>query len=293
MIKISGSTITRESVDGDYLSANIEREIIECMAISSAVYAYDSSEQLKFELKLRKNIVAAAKALNQSGVTFAIFQKSKCNSAYWNLTSEGGFQLKQGVKSSTAIADIFKNGSKYAFECATAMVIVYYKAVLDVFSRSLFNQLFAGIYLMDWESDPDLKLTWRKESDYLAGDRRYFKNPDVNPKMLWWQGENVIDLGNGSYYGHGIGIKTANEIIAVLNGYRKLGAKKSAYLMDKVGRPNFQYLWSKYQGSSSAECQVGDERWESCWVNLRPGYRRYLCVNGKWRRGRCRPGEIP
>ena len=58
---------------------------------------------------------------------FATFRKSKCNLDFWNRTDEGGFVLKDGVKASEAIHDIFANSPKYATECATAMMIVYIK----------------------------------------------------------------------------------------------------------------------------------------------------------------------
>ena len=246
MIKIAGTTVSPSSIDGEWPPDSIGRNIIDRMASSGVVYDYDSLDLLQFDLKLRLNIIAASIDLDQSGVTFAIFEYSECNSAYWyfktNELGLRGFQLKQGVKPSTAITDIFTNGSKYSFECATAMVIVYYKAILESLPEETFNKLFAGIYLMDWHYDEDLRLTWQREEDYFPGDRRYFKNPDVNPITPEWQGENVIDLGDGTYYGHGIGIRTADQMISSLNANRKPGATRSAYLMDMAGHPDFKYL---------------------------------------------------
>lgn len=246
MIKISGALVDPNSINGQWPLGSIGRNIIDKMAASNLVYVYDTVDELKFELKLRINTIAASRALYKSGVSFATFYNSRCNSAYWNRTSEGGFQLKPNVKPSTAVLDIFNNGSKYAFECATAMVIVYYKAVIDTIQEELFNKLFMGIYLMDWRYDEDLGLTWEKQLDYFPGDRRYFKNPQVNPLTPEWQGENVINLGDGTYYGHGIGIRTGAQMIASLNAHRKPGATQSAYLMDKGGHPNFKYLAKKY-----------------------------------------------
>lgn len=246
MIKIAGTSVSPSSINGQWPSGSIERDIIDSMATSEAVYDYDSLDLLQFELKLRTNIIAASKDLAQSGVKFAGFSDSRCNSDYWYFKANEfglkGFQLKQGVKPSTAITDIITNGSKYAFECATAMVIVYYKAVLDTLPEDTFNKLFAGIYLNGWNRDEDLRFTSDKRVDYFPGDYLYFKNPDVNPRTAEWQGENVIDLGDGTYYGHGIGIQTADKMIASLNAYRKPGATRSAYLMDMAGYPDFKYL---------------------------------------------------
>jgi protein-glutamine gamma-glutamyltransferase len=99
---------------------------------------------------------------------------------------------------------------------------------------------------MDWH-DLDRNL-WEigimdKEKLYLPGDRRYFVNPDVDPETPYWQGENVINLGKGLYYGHGIGIANADEIVNELNKHRKKDADESARLMDSAARPNFDKLY--------------------------------------------------
>jgi ubiquitin len=77
---------------------------------------------------------------------------------------------------------------------------------------------------MNWHYDRDLGVVYSQgPGDFFPGDCRYFKNPDVNPETPQWQGENVIDLNDGKYYGHGIGIRTADEIINALNERRKEG----------------------------------------------------------------------
>lgn len=247
MIKIAGTTVFPSNIDGQWPSGSIGIKIIDIMDSSLAVYDYDSLGQLQFELKLRMNIIAASRDLDQSGVIFASFYYSKCNSDYWYFTRDGGFLLKQGVNPSTAITDIFTNGSKYSFECATAMIIVYYKAVLESLPVETFDRLFAGLYLFGWwYKDEDLGFSSYKRRDYFPGDYRYFKNPDVNPKTPEWQGENVIDMGDGTYYGHPIGIKTADQMVGFLNEHRKPLARWSAYLLDMAGYPDFKYL-SRYE----------------------------------------------
>lgn len=249
MITISDSIITSDSIIDYYERNSIERKIINIIASSSKIYKYNSLNELKFEINLRKNIIIASRELNDSNMTFEIFREARCNTNYWNLTEEGGFLLKDGAIPSAAIKDIYINGSKYGTECATAMVIVYYKALLNIFPENLFNELFSKIHLMNWHYiDKNLASIGYMENaeDYLPGDRRYFKNPDVNPRTPEWQGENVIDLGNGSYYGHGIGIKNSDQIIAKLNSRRKSGATRSAVLLDSVGRPDFKYLAKIY-----------------------------------------------
>ncbi|MDF2632216.1 MAG: protein-glutamine gamma-glutamyltransferase [Caproiciproducens sp.] len=249
MIIIAGQPANIADISAEFPANSLEREIINTLASSEQKYQYDSVNQLKFELTLRREIINAANALYASDLSFKVFRKTTCNPAYWNRKSDGGFELKEGVKPSDAINDIFINSSLYGTECATAMVIVYYKALLSIFPEELFNQQFQTIYLMNWHNiDPLLREIgmMKQEKDYLPGDRRYFANPDVDPLTPEWQGENVIDMNHGLYYGHGLGKHNAETIISALNGNRREDADDSAYLVDSAGRPNFKNLSDIY-----------------------------------------------
>lgn len=245
MIKISGNKFDPKDILQKYSSNTIATKIINILHSSNTEYEYTSLSELEFEIKFRINIIKASIELYRSDFSFEIFEDAKCNEKYWKLTPEGGFLLKDGVKPSDAINDIYDNGGEYATECATAMVIIYYKALLSIYPEELFNKVFPEIHLMNWHYiNRELRHIGyvEKYPDYLPGDRRYFKNPDVNPETPEWQGENVIDLGNDTYYGHGIGIGDADVIIKALNENRKEDAKTSAYFMDIAARPNFKLL---------------------------------------------------
>jgi protein-glutamine gamma-glutamyltransferase len=254
MIIISNDIVNPDAIINEYKLNSIQREIITKMDLSKGRYKYNSLNQLRFELKLRKNIIDAAKKLNKGNMSFKIFRKSKCNLDYWQRTKEGGFILKNGIKPSDAIKDISVNSSKYGTECATAMIIIYYQALLNIFPEKLFNESFPKIHLMNWHyinnNLEDVGFL-KKRRDYLPGDRRYFANPDVNPVKTEWQGENVIDLGNGIYFGHGIGIGSSKEIISALNKYRIEGAKESAYLLDSAARLDFKDLDDKLKANTN------------------------------------------
>ncbi|MCL2634138.1 MAG: protein-glutamine gamma-glutamyltransferase [Oscillospiraceae bacterium] len=199
----------------------------------------------EFEKRLRTETVKAATDLKNSGMGFAIFENTRCNPDYWFRTDNGGWRLKSTAKPSEAITDIFTNGGAYATECATAMSIVYFKALLEVYGAEAFDNTFKGIYLMDWDiREPLLRsiATPVKVSEILPGDRAYFKNPDVDPKTPQWQGENVIVMGDGMYYGHGIGLADADYLIKSLNARRKPDSTRSAYMMSEVSRPDFKRL---------------------------------------------------
>lgn len=248
MITISGNIVTIDKIDAEYPPTSLERKIAEQLSSSKDVYIYDSLNQLKFDIELRLNIVGAARELDRSNVSFTTFRKSKCNTDYWQRTDEGGFLLKEYIKPSDAIKDIFINSSKYGTECATAIVIIYYKALLNILPEKLFNEMFPSIYLLNWHYiSRNLYIEqYRDVTEFFPGDCQYFKNPDVNPATPEWQGENVINLGNTTYFGHGIGIKTADGIIKALNKNRKSGATESAFLLDSANRLNSKRIADKY-----------------------------------------------
>jgi protein-glutamine gamma-glutamyltransferase len=225
------------------MESALEREIYLDKNKSILRYTYDSLEELKFELTLRTKIVAASRALLASKADFASFKKSRCNWKYWTRTDQGGFQQRANVTSAAAIRDIYVSGGLYAFECATAMVIVLYKAMLDQIGEGQFNALFNNLLLWDWNYDSDLHLiTLDGSQDSFPGDILYFENPDVSRDTPEWQGENVVKLAEDLYYGHGIGNKSAKKMIEALNKHRKPNSHQSAYLRTQVTFLDYKYL---------------------------------------------------
>lgn len=241
MILISGFDV--EQINSTLQLTDLEKDIVNQKKKSQVVYRYKSLEALEFELKMRTGIVESAKALEDSDVSFAIFKNSRCNTKLWTRTEDGGFRLRGDVLPSDGISDIFTNGHLYAFECATAMVIILYKATLDAIHKEVFNMYFENLFLRDWQYDSDLRLliTEHKNEAY-PGDIVYFKNPDHAPETPQWQGENAVLLSDNLYFGHGIGIRTSEQMIASLNRKRISGSMKSAYLSDEVVHPDFEYV---------------------------------------------------
>src|SRR5690606_31911583 len=129
MILISGTRLEPSTM---WTNDRTERTILESMVNDPTVYSYQTVDELAFDLNLRKNIIASAKAMNQGHAQFAVFANSFCNPRYWQLSQVGGFRLRHDVYQADAIRDIFINSSLYGFECATAMIIIYYHAVLNV-----------------------------------------------------------------------------------------------------------------------------------------------------------------
>ncbi|MGN7764152.1 protein-glutamine gamma-glutamyltransferase [Paenibacillus sp. 22594] len=214
-----------------------------------------------FEQKMRERIIETAKAMSTGGTDFSTFKNSRCNPKYWIRTENGGFQLRSDVTPSAAIQDIFSNGQLYAFECAMAMVMILYKATIDMIGENAFNQHFTDLFLWDWNYDSNLRMiTTFDPSEMQPGDVVYFKNPDHDPDKPEWQGENTVMLGNDSYYGHGLGIKSAEGIITSLNRERVPGSRISAYLTDEGLHPDFAYLQTLSSRSVRGPKGSGDAR---------------------------------
>ncbi|USK71160.1 protein-glutamine gamma-glutamyltransferase [Peribacillus asahii] len=239
MIQISGMNFQQSSM---WPSGSMERVIVQQMHEHPVVYSYQSLDELSFELKLRKNIIVSARAMNQGYAQFEPFSKSRCNPEYWYLTNVGGFQLKHGVMPSDAIQDIYTNSSLYAFECATAKMIIYYHAVLNSLGEYVFNQIFQDLYLYSWHADPELGIQLINTDYFLPGDVVYFNNPEFHPETPWWRGANAVVLEGGAYFAHGVGIGTAEKMIQALNKARMPGSNQSAYLTNLAVRPSFKHL---------------------------------------------------
>ncbi|WP_223066939.1 protein-glutamine gamma-glutamyltransferase [Paenibacillus caui] len=227
-----------------------ERNIVNMKQMSPAEYRYSSLESLKFEMNARTRIVQSARALQESGASFSDFKRSKCNEQFWMRTNQGGFRLKSGVSPADGINDIFQNGRLYAFECATAIVIVMYKAILDLIDRNTFNTYFQDLLLYTWYYDNDLRFNRTTLPEAYPGDVLYFNNPDFDPATPGWRGENAVLLGPDLFYGHGPGIRSSAAMIAILNSKRKPGSLTSAYLIDEVLILDFEHIRKLKEGAA-------------------------------------------
>ena len=241
MIQISGVPL---QPNAQWDLDNIERTIIQHMLDAPVLYSYYSEHELLFEIKVRKNMIKSAHAMDQSQAQFTTFEYARCNPNYWQLTRQGGFLIRPDVQPADAILDIYRNSSLYGFECATAAVIIYYHATLYSIGSNLFNSLFQNLYLYSWHTDPDLGITTFHANHFLPGDVVYINNPDFDPNTPWFRGLNAVLLDDGRFFGHGFSIRTLEQMIETLNEFRKPGSQQSAYLATLVTRPSFNHLGS-------------------------------------------------
>ena len=197
-------------------------------------------------------MIGAAESMDQAKIKFALIKDHTFNDKYWEAEGGGTFKLKPGVKPSEAFDDIFKNPSKYGFECATGLVVLQHKAMRDMLGAKDFDRVFSDLRLGPWEAgagyDQHVKFEGGsseaspdRKADVRAGDYGYFKNWDVSDdaRKRGWQGENVVFLGevNGErmFFGHPFGIASEKHIVDYLNTERNAGSTRSASFLDVRG----------------------------------------------------------
>lgn len=190
------------------------------------------------QAKMQLCVVNAAKQFAAAGVNFSgRSADDACNKKFWWMGFGGRLGVRADVKPSDAINDVFKNGSMYGMECATATMIILYKAILDRVGPEDFDRSFAKLKIFRWQEE-DADFTAAKQvgklPGFLPGDHTYFKNPDASAENSSWGGENVIYLGDGMYFGHGVGLATKDEVLDCLNSLRRENATRKAF------RDNFE-----------------------------------------------------
>jgi hypothetical protein len=204
------------------------------------------SQSLAEQTRVSKAMVDASEKMHSAGVPFAITTNHKANADVWTVGAGGTLELKPGVKPSEALEDIAKNPSKYGYECATGLVVVYYQAILDLIGPEDFDRIASDLIVGPWQMEDSLaslmvnrhpKPGQGTETDLgdhtlVPGNYYYFRNWDVTDeaRARGWQGENVIYLGEGRFYGHGIGLGDGSMFVGKLAGEMKPGGKTPSLL---------------------------------------------------------------
>jgi hypothetical protein len=208
--------------------------------------------KLRFEqLLISAHVVQSAIRLDKSQVQFANYSgDDKANNKLWSMGYGGRITVRQHTSTTKAVNDVFgKNSSKYAFECATAAHLIYLNAIKDRIGAKKFDSAAPRLSVFRWDAPKKtgqdlidgtgrggpLRLSSKGPfaKEVWPGDRVYFNNPHFEPSFTAGQGENTIFLGDGRYFGHGLGIKSKEQIVKKLNNLRKPGATKKAYMATK------------------------------------------------------------
>ncbi|MBK6689695.1 MAG: hypothetical protein IPG45_34840 [Deltaproteobacteria bacterium] len=218
------------------------------------------SQAMADRVRVGAAVVSACLEMHQAQHEFAIAPRQKFSSEFWRrdgqLSRYATFHLKPGAKASSAMNDVFVNPDAYRFECATALVLVYYRAIQKLIGDSDFDRLMGDLKIGPWEYEADLQrflmasgrgdqpATEARAQELKFGEYTYTKNWAVS----WWgwakgcQGQNQIRLDEDLYYAHSYALVGQGDIVARENGARVLGAKTSASMTDRQQRLNPQLL---------------------------------------------------
>ncbi|MFO0729021.1 MAG: hypothetical protein U1E65_34900 [Myxococcota bacterium] len=200
------------------------------------------------QARVSKGMIDAAEKMHGAGISFQLIKNHKANPDFWTVESYSGtLTLKPGVKPSDALNDMIAHGDKYGFECATGLVATYYQAMLDILGPKDFDRIATDLRIGPWDMEDDLsrlmiethpdggynsEVSLKDQGKLLPGGYYYFRNWDVTDeaRARGWQGENVIYLGEGKFYGHGIGMGPGSDFVTKLKNESKPDGKTPSLL---------------------------------------------------------------
>ena len=190
---------------------DLEREILLAMLLSPVAFEFSSPQELASAVRVRKNIVEAAR------VTALDFHTTEAErpADYWTYAKGRGFTILPGKSLVTALQKATQPGASgqlYSFSCyrATEYVILLGIAQeLMTCNPLLFSQLqrqwetraimsaeFHEVFLREYGSmDEPLPVKY-----YVPGDRLWFRNPDDSSSdVTGYEGSWVFYLGSGLF----------------------------------------------------------------------------------------------
>lgn len=136
------------------VDSNGNNELDASDRITSDRGSVEIGQETADELKVRGAIVNAAHDMNQAGHRFLGIEDAEFSKKFFEPEGRPGtFQLKDGVKPSEAIQDMFVNPENYGFECATGAVVTYYKAMLDVLGPEAFDRTCKDLVIGPWKME--------------------------------------------------------------------------------------------------------------------------------------------
>ncbi|MBB5216252.1 hypothetical protein [Parapusillimonas granuli] len=190
---------------------DLEKEILTAMLASPVPFDYPSFDEFESALRVRGNIVQAAR---RTALAFDT-EHAERPEAFWRYAESSGFTLKEGANLIEALrltTQPDRSKRLYSFSCYRATEYVILLAVAQELQASnppLFEQLqrqwetraimsgqFHEVFLREYGSmDAPLPPMY-----YVPGDRLWFRNPDGHSSNAeGYEGSWVFYLGNGLF----------------------------------------------------------------------------------------------
>lgn len=190
---------------------DLEKEILLTMLLGPVSFEYPSYAEVAASIRIRQNIVEAARRTSLSFHTDKIERPID----YWIYSEENGFTLKPGKQIIEALRMATQpetSGRQYSFSCYRATEYVILLGIAQELARSnpaLLQQLqhhwqsraimsgqYHDVFLREYGSmEEPLPPKY-----YVPGDRLWFRNPDERSSdVTGYEGSWVLYLGGGLF----------------------------------------------------------------------------------------------
>jgi hypothetical protein len=187
---------------------DLEREILLAMMLGPIPFEYPSIDELVSSVRIRKNIVEAAR---KTALAFATSEAERPED-YWTYTEEQGFVVLPGKSLIEALQKATqpdRSGTLYSFSCYRATEYVIALAVVQEASvcnpelyarlqrqaekRAIKSGEFHRVFCREYGSRTEpLPLRY-----FVPGDRTWFRNPDIHSSdASGYEGSWVFYLGD-------------------------------------------------------------------------------------------------
>ncbi|HEU0186334.1 MAG TPA: hypothetical protein VFR06_00415 [Gallionellaceae bacterium] len=190
---------------------DLEREILLAMLLSPVALEFPSARELLAAVRIRRNIVQAAR---KTALNFST-EAAERPEAYWTYDEERGFILLPGkplIDALVAATQPDASGKCYSFSCyrATEYIILlgiaqeiahgnpvlYAQLQRQWEQRAIMSGRFHEVFLREYGSmEEPLPVRY-----YVPGDRVWFRNPDPHSSdVTGYEGSWVMYLGSGQF----------------------------------------------------------------------------------------------
>ena len=190
---------------------DLEREILLAMLLSPVAFEFPSHEELASAVRVRRNIVLAARKTALEFHTTEVNRPEDC----WTYSEDDGFTVRPGYALIPALEKATQpeaSGKLYSFSCYRATEYVILLAIaqeLETCNPPLLAALqqrweksaimsgkFHDVFLREYGSmEEPLPPKY-----YVPGDRLWFRNPDEHSSdVSGYEGSWVFYIGNGLF----------------------------------------------------------------------------------------------
>lgn len=198
-------------LDTENRSADLEREILLTLLLGPVTFNFPSFAELASQVRIRCNIVRAARKTAVVFQTDAVDRPLDC----WSHDDERGFTVRPGHALIAALQKATQpdaSGKRYAFSCCRATEYVMLLAIAQELEAS--NPALLASLQRLWEqraiTAEEFRAVFLREHGsleaplptgyYVPGDRVWFRNPDERSSdAIGYEGSWVLYLGSGLF----------------------------------------------------------------------------------------------